>query len=509
MNLLSPKVNKTSYLDSIWAFFFSKKSLLYVLGFVLFFYVISLWNRYIYIDDAWFGEQAYWFSKLGFSKASSIKDLYGWDQRLFVYHKLNIVIGAAIVKIFGWSVYYFKLFSLFIYALFFVVYARYFRFFYQNNSMHYYILASFFVFVSPLMISLSFTYRPEILIMFFGFLSYFLVEKYLKENKNSFLIFSGIFSGLAFLTHINGMVFAIAGFLVLIFNKRIKGVFYFSVTAFFTSILYFYDLWQIGHFQQFLFQMTHWPDDVGSNYNSSGIGGLLLNMGQKLLDEQQRFLWSDRVQASSILLFLALIASFKTLRTKHKTLLIYLLICVLSLNILGSQIAERYLIYFFPLFGIIFAVSVVDLFEQKKVWAKTLIFLIIVLQFAFTAKMFVEIFDKNQNAVAKHHKILQHIPNHKDLTLVPYEFVFNELETRNLTVYKGFEYYQKLHGTFTQKTFFERADKLGIKFIVLDDIILEQKDKTFPIFAHGKISENQYYKVFYQDSNALILESKR
>jgi hypothetical protein len=123
--------------------------------------------------------------------------------------------------------------------------------------------------------------------------------------------------------------------------------------------------------------------------------------------------------------------------------------------------------------------------------------------------MFVEIFDKNQNAVAKHRKILQHIPNHKDLTLVPYEFVFNELETRNLTVYKGFEYYQKLHGTFTQKTFFERADKLGIKFIVLDDIILEQKDKTFPIFAHGKISENQYYKVFYQDSNALILESKR
>ncbi|MCF6170635.1 MAG: hypothetical protein L3J31_04970 [Bacteroidales bacterium] len=37
-------------------------------------FLTSLFDRFVYIDDAWFGEQAYWFSKLGYVKTSTIID---------------------------------------------------------------------------------------------------------------------------------------------------------------------------------------------------------------------------------------------------------------------------------------------------------------------------------------------------------------------------------------------------------------------------------------------------
>ena len=77
-------------MNKIYAFFTAKETIIGLIVITSIVFFLSLFNRYIYIDDAWFGEQAYWFSKLGFVKTSTIVDFYGWDERLFVYHKLNI-----------------------------------------------------------------------------------------------------------------------------------------------------------------------------------------------------------------------------------------------------------------------------------------------------------------------------------------------------------------------------------------------------------------------------------
>jgi hypothetical protein len=101
--------------------------------------------------------------------------------------------------------------------------------------------------------------------MFFGFLSFFYLKKYLKTTINWQIVLSGIFSGLAFFSHPNGMIFSIAGFSLLLINKKWKALIVFSIFAFFVSLFFFYDLWQPGHLQTYLYQLRNWPDNVGSN----------------------------------------------------------------------------------------------------------------------------------------------------------------------------------------------------------------------------------------------------
>ena len=73
-------------------------SRIFLVGFclVLLGFFCTLWNRYIYIDDAWFGEQAFWFSKYGVPRTESLVGYFGWDSHLLVYHRLNIIFGALL-----------------------------------------------------------------------------------------------------------------------------------------------------------------------------------------------------------------------------------------------------------------------------------------------------------------------------------------------------------------------------------------------------------------------------
>jgi len=109
-------------LTSLFRFIFKKKTLVLLMCFNLVGLLFSLYNRFIYVDDAWFGEQAYWFSKLGYVKVASIIDYFSWEDRLYVYHKLNIIIGSFLIKLFGWSVTPLRAFTLLVYALFFIVF---------------------------------------------------------------------------------------------------------------------------------------------------------------------------------------------------------------------------------------------------------------------------------------------------------------------------------------------------------------------------------------------------
>lgn len=83
---------------------FSTKVLSLLIVVTLLAFIFSLWNRFIYIDDAFFGEQAYWQAKDGVVKVPSMLDFLGCEKQLFSYHKLNIFIGAGLIKIFGWSI---------------------------------------------------------------------------------------------------------------------------------------------------------------------------------------------------------------------------------------------------------------------------------------------------------------------------------------------------------------------------------------------------------------------
>jgi len=471
-------------------------------------YIYSLYNRYVYIDDAWFGEQSYWFAKYGYPKTVTIKDFFGWDERLFVYHKLNIIVGAAIIRLFGWSVYYLKLFTLAMYILFFKLYKSYFNSEQTPLTNYQWQFAFIFIFTTPILLSLSFTFRPEVLVMLLGFMSYVGLERYLKSASVSWLLISSIAAGLAFLTHLNGIMFCVGGFGLLLYYRKWKGFVQFSVLTAAIASLYFYDLWQPGHFELFLGQMANWPDNIGTSYNAVGISAKIELLIAKLLSEHKRFFWSDRVLSASLLFLVSLFFSFKHLWHQHKSLIIYLLLITVTLNIFGSQIAERYLIYSFPIFGIIVSIAMKRVVEHSSALIKVLFTLLFLFQFVVAGKMLIEIYSKNNAVAATSFDALSPITASNARILVPYEYIFNELERRELVTYKGFEYHQTAFGPFTQLSFFERASTLKIDYILLNNDVLLQRDKSFPFFKDGIIAENPYYAFFKKNSKGIILKLK-
>ncbi len=497
-------------MNSIFLYLFSKKSMIAIAGISVMVFVASCYNRYVYIDDAWFGEHAYWFAKDGIARAVSIKDYFGWDQHLLVYNKFITIIGAILIKLFGWSATPLRMFTLIILLIFLVFFLQYFRNKKESFNKDEWMIAIFFVLINPLIVLYGFTFRPEILVMTLGFVSYVLLDNYLtKEKKLSFVAIAGLLSGLAFFTHPNGLIFGMAGAVLLLWFRVYKAMFVFAIFTSVTASLYFYDLWPEGRFNAFLFQMANWPVSHGASYFSNGVGEFFRAVFSKLADEHTRFFWSHKVWGISSLFIISLILNFRFIKKHHKQLLVYLFSLILFLNLFGSQIAERFLLLFLPYMIIIIAVAISRLKTQKKVFLKGLIVVLFAINIIGLAIVFADTFSRNKNFVEEHERIMSKIPDVDAQVLVNYAFIFNELENRNLVSYKTFEYHQvRINRKLSQQEFFAKSDSLQIGYIVVPPDMTAGNDNRFAFLCDGVIDENPLYAVWYEDSDYLILKRK-
>jgi len=494
--------------DKILIFPFRKRILLIILAVTAIVTGASMWHRYIHIDDCLFGEEAYWLAKEGVVKVKSFEGILGLENRTMVYHKLNILCGAAIIKLFGWSVYYFKLFTFAVYLLFFYVFYRFFRIFrdcYEDQRLL--LIAVMLIFTSPLMVYLSFTYRPEILVMFFGFLSYFFLENHLQDSRIKWLVFAGLSAGLAFFTHLNGMIFPIAGAVLLLFQRKYKSAFIFSAVAGLTCLLYTYDLWQGDNFEVFMYQIRNWPTlRFGKTYLGNNVLNFFTLKLMNLLNEHQRFFWSEKVTVFSIFFLGSLIIKFRTLRTKYRSLLIYTLTLIVALSLTGSHIAERYMMYYYPYMAIITAIAIISTFDHTRRYAlKSAFVLLLALQFAFTTFQFVRIFRLNADYPMIQAEVLSHIPDKDPKILAPDEFIFNNIVDHRLLSYHALKYYQDdIPVILPQDSILQRASCLRADYIVLDHFITHDDHYTW--FKDGIIKTNPYYTEFLKDGDYIILK---
>jgi len=494
-------------IDKIFQYFFSRKFLLIVIIITAIVFGISMWHRFIYIDDCWHGEEAYWLAKDGVVKTKSMEGILGFENRVFVYHKLNIILGALVIKIFGWSVYYLKLMTLFFYVFFFYFLFKFTKKFSGQYTLNHFIIGLFFVFVNPLMVSLGFTYRPEILAMFFGFLSYFSLESYLQSLKIKWIIGAAIFAGLAFFTHLNAMIFPIAGFVLLLYYRKFKALGIFSIIAIATSMLYTFDLWQGNNYQTFIYQINNWPSlKLGKTYFDSGILSFIAKKAINLLNEHQRFFSTDKVITYSAVFFFALIVKFKLLATKYRSLLVYTFTLIVALNLTGSHIAERFMIYYFPFMALIIAVAIISIYENaNKYFVKVAFIVIIVANFIFVGYSFLQLFRQQENSPAIHHEISEQLHDPHAKVLAPDKFIFNEIENRPVLSYHVWEYYEDMNDTkINQQKALMIASNLGVKYIILDNEITHDDGK--PWFMNGVIIDNPYYKKVMDYKNYIILK---
>ncbi len=441
-------------------------------------FFISLFNRVIYIDDAWFGEQAYQFLKLGYVNTPSIINFHGWDERLFVYHKLNIIIGAGLIYLFGWSPEPARMFTLIIYLVFlaiiFKILVRQDGVWTQINPT----LVMFFLIVNPEVIIYAFTFRPEILTMSLGYYSFLLL---LGRQSYSKIIFAGILAGTAVLVHLNGVMYVFAGFVLLLWKRDIKFAFIFGIFAALFTSFYFYDLLDPGNFSTFLYQIKHWPDNITTNYNSGSWYSFLIGVFIKLSHEHQRFFWSPDVWGLSAMVALALLASGRTLWRKYKELIIYFLVADVSLNIFGSHIAEVNMLLLLPFMALIAGAFLTELKVSSVTFVKSIAMVIVVFQIVIVLIGFIKIINSREDTTKLSKMTLSVFPNNDERILVPYRFIFNELPNKNLISYKTMEYHQVEHGSkFSKQEFLNLADRLNIHYLVITPEMYAENAGMYP-----------------------------
>lgn len=185
-------------------------------GWTIFFGMLALatlGGRVEDFDDAWFAEQSYWLLKNGHVRSEFFRGMLGWEHQLFVYHKLFVWIGAGLMWLTGISVYGSKLISLLFGFLWLIYNFLYFR---RKGQLLGSWWSALLLFSNGLFIEYIFVNRPEVMVATLGFISFY----YLTSTTRHQWIWGAIAGGLATLTHLNGLIFLMAGGLWLLTKQR-------------------------------------------------------------------------------------------------------------------------------------------------------------------------------------------------------------------------------------------------------------------------------------------------
>lgn len=467
-------------------------------------WLLTFHHRYIEADECILGEYSYSFLKEGIVRVKTIPAIQDWDVRLFPHHRFFTWFGAGVIGVFGWSIYWLKISMLPWYALFFVFLYKYFKLY--ELQKHKFLLASLLIFTTPIILLKSFSFRPDIILMVEGMALLYFISKYRMNKKLIDLVWAGFFAGLGFLTHLNGAAFCIAGFLFLLVRKEFKGLIPYTLAGAVVGGIYFLELLPGNNFQLFIDQLTNWPTvNHGENFMGTGPISLVVGRVVKLLSEHKRFFWSDRVMGFSIVFLLSLILSFKSLKKNHSDVLLFMLVLVLSLNVFGSHLAERYILFYYGPMAVISALGIFYLLENRT-WKQGLIILSLLAHFAMSILMVVDIYKRSNDYPTLHSEILSHIEGVDSKILVPYEMIYDEFPNRDLYVYKTYEYLQEgmPDKSMSQEQLFEKADELGMDFIVINENLANDEGRWF---YNWNIEKNGFFDVHYQDDKCLILKN--
>jgi hypothetical protein len=497
-------------INSVISFLMRKSSLLGIGGAFLILFGISLFNRYLGSDECWFGEQSYWLLHDGIVRMESMPGILGLSEHCYVYHKLFIFMGSAIIAVFGWSVTYFRIASL----MFFLLFLSVFVFYMRNNKLLYnkkhIVLAVFLLVVNPMMAMKSFEFRPEIMMMALGFISFYALDNFKKHSKKMIWpIVGGLFAGMTFLTNMNGVAFCVAGFLFLLIAKEYKGLAVYTFTSLVVISLFFFDLLDEGAWQNFTYQLTNGVNNrINENVVGSSYGQFIINKIIRLGKEHERFFWSIKTMFFSALFFLALFSNFKKLKTKYGSMFLYLVLLILSNNIFGSHVAERYIVFYFPFMSLVITVFLIDIVKHKLMIIRALAIMLFVVQIGASFFFISKIISKNHDFVAEHEYVFEKIDSVDAKILGPWDLIYNGLEKHRLYSFKTYEYIDHINGNkMTQQQFLAKAHEFKIDFIVLPESMRYDELKSW--FADWIIEDNPYYQEFYENEDFKILVKKQ
>lgn len=440
--------------------FEKKKSNTYIVYTVFALAIITLIATLFYVDinedEALLAEHSYRLLTEGNVRSEFFFGMgSGLEFIQLQYHKLFIILGSLFSSLFGNSLYSFRAVTILFSALFVFVYSKYIL---QTESKIFLYLTLGLLFLQATFNTFTMIFRPEVVVMFFGFCSWLFIEKSIKED--SILTYlAGIFAGLALLTHLNGIIFVIAGFCLLLFRRKYKAVLIFTLASIAVSLFYFWDITNLELLKLWFTQFRNDPTMVEKKSNFA------LSIIMNLLSEHKRFLHSGEEISLTLLLVASIALSWKFLIKEKKNLLIYLLILAISLGVIAHGKTVKYQLLYFPFIFIIISYAFFVVSKKRRAIISVFIalFVLVNMYSSFRSLNF------KYSPIELNHRAAGMMEKGSNV-MVRERFFFNDGTEFNLRSLLAFtwKYERYLKQEYTIKEFFEFNIETQNKYIFID-----------------------------------------
>ncbi|WP_114781563.1 ArnT family glycosyltransferase [Botryobacter ruber] len=476
-------------------------------------FIYSLFDRAPDTDDAWIGEQAYWMSKLGYVKSELMRGITMQEVRLICHHKLLTLHGALFIHLFGFSLATLKAVSL-LYLLLFIGVFTY-HTYNKVLSPEAFYLALLLLLSNALVFQYAFVFRPEIMVMTLGFISYTFLSKALQEDRRNYsaLLLSGLFAGLCVAAHLNGIIFPVAGFLLLIWNRKVTGSLLFGLATLPTIAIYFYDFTPEFNFKFWHYQLFENPYFDAKRKLPYGLSYLL-----NIVTEQKRFFHSLKEISFSVLFLVAFSVAYSHLKA-HRNLMRYLGLLVLFLALVSMHKTPKYLLLTLPYFLLLLVLALRHLYhcaraEQVIAGKFTYKKLLPALSFLLVVYLLVNTFYnlytvREESVIARNNRIArQYIRGDAQQyrIVAPMSFIFNQIDDfeaiQSEMVYGE---KQKTNEALKKEKFLNLTGKYGIDYIILSK---EYIDKLEMQELTEKEIRNQDFELLTSSQNLMVLKRR-
>ena len=450
---------------------------------------LTFYHRAAHFDDAWFAEQSYWLVKNGQVRSEFFRGYNNWEEQIYIFHKLFVYAGALFMGITNFSLPFSKLIT----PLFGCLTGWLIWYHTSKQPTEERWIAILIYFGCGTIIRYFFVNRPEIMCMSLGFASYVCLER--SANVRSKLILAAILAGLSALTHLNGVIYLIAGFLWTFIRINWRSAIWFSIAGALTFSLYGLDALVNDNVNLMAMQFLNDP--------ATQSGLKLTDKLLVMLNYHQLFFHSNGEVPLTILTLLCLLAFRRYLQLTQSTPL-YLLLLISTFWLLSKSNFDFYYILFVPWLSLFIAHCLINYllstFSTYKLVAKysLIVYFIISLFSVFKVlqENYTQLYIPRYNA-----ELAQHMPHQHTKIIAPISFFWGQhgnYQIHGLTYYHLLE---RRNGSIPLSTFFNMAAQEGIEYIVTD--ALKNASYEIPLTAPAHIGS---FNRIFQDQYTSIYE---
>lgn len=452
--------------------------------------LLTFFHRAYHFDEAWFAEQSFWLVRDGHVRSELFDGYIGWGDGLYVFHKLFIYAGAAVMYVTGFSVAASKLVGILSSLLGGYLVWQYGK----HTTREQQWLAVLLYFGCGTLIRYGAINRPETMCMALGFASFlFLHTPGVSARPNP--VVAGVLAGMAALTHLNGLVYLITGAIWLFAKTGWWAAGLFCVFGSLTLSLYGLDALVDGNIPVLLNQFFH---DPATQQN--------LNLSDKLsvmADYHQIFFHSQNEGALSVLVILCAIAFRKKISLTQPTLL-YTVLLVLSFWVLTKSDTDMYFLLFVPWLAILSADWFLTYLPAQPHWQKRVAQALLLVYLAVGANKIYEVLLENSVTpdIEKHNALLaSYMPRHQTNVMAPIEFFFGQIDNYQI---RGLTYYyllERVGNKIPLSTFFRLAAQENVAYIISD----YGRNASYEIPCDAPAQIGSYHRVFRDEWSSVYV----